>query len=66
MHIAELWRYPVKSMAGEELDSVEVTARGLTGDRAYALVDTATKKGVAGTLSPSSRASCAVRALRRA
>lgn len=39
--VASLWRYPVKSMAGEELDSVNVTARGLRGDRAYALVDTA-------------------------
>jgi uncharacterized protein len=42
--VASLWRYPVKSMAGEELDSVNVTARGLRGDRAYALVDTARKK----------------------
>lgn len=39
--VASLWRYPVKSMAGEELDSVNVTTRGLRGDRAYALVDTA-------------------------
>jgi hypothetical protein len=31
-------------MAGEELDAVDVTTRGLTGDRAYALVDTAAKK----------------------
>lgn len=37
--IASLWRYPVKSMMGEELNSVEVTERGLLGDRAYALVD---------------------------
>jgi len=42
--VASLWRYPVKSMAGEELDSVNVTARGLRGDRAYALVDTASGK----------------------
>src|SRR5262245_11588895 len=42
--ISSLWRYPVKSMAGEELDAVDVTARGLTGDRAYALVDTASSK----------------------
>jgi uncharacterized protein YcbX len=39
-----LWRYPVKSMAGEELAAVDVTARGLSGDRAYALVDTAAGK----------------------
>jgi uncharacterized protein YcbX len=42
--IASLWRYPVKSMAGDELDSVDVTARGLLGDRGYALVDTANVK----------------------
>src|SRR5213594_3354293 len=34
-----LWRYPVKSMMGEELNAGEVTERGLLGDRAYALVD---------------------------
>jgi uncharacterized protein YcbX len=44
--IAALWRYPVKSMRGEELDSSEVTDRGLLGDRAYALVDVETGKVV--------------------
>jgi len=42
--IGALWRYPVKSMAGERLDSVAVTDRGLSGDRAYALVDRADQK----------------------
>jgi uncharacterized protein len=37
--VASLWRYPVKSMQGEELTAAEVTKRGLLGDRAYALVD---------------------------
>jgi uncharacterized protein len=37
--IAALWRYPVKSMLGEELEISEVTAQGLWGDRAYALLD---------------------------
>jgi uncharacterized protein YcbX len=37
--VKSLWRYPVKSMAGEELDASEVTGRGLLGDRAYALID---------------------------
>jgi uncharacterized protein YcbX len=37
--VGSLWRYPVKSMAGEELGASEVSARGLLGDRAYALVD---------------------------
>lgn len=37
--VQELWRYPVKSMLGERLEVVEVTANGLFGDRAYALRD---------------------------
>lgn len=37
--IAELWRFPVKSMLGERLQSVAVTAGGLIGDRAWALRD---------------------------
>lgn len=37
--VAALWRYPVKSMQGEELDAAEVTPRGIPGDRAYAVVD---------------------------
>jgi uncharacterized protein YcbX len=42
--VEELWRYPVKSMRGERVDSSEVTATGLVGDRAYAVVDSATSK----------------------
>jgi uncharacterized protein len=37
--VVSLWRYPVKSMQGEELGAVPVSRRGLLGDRAYALVD---------------------------
>lgn len=37
--VVGLYRYPVKSMAGEALSECEVTARGLLGDRGYALVD---------------------------
>ena len=37
--LVSLWRYPVKSMMGEELNVAEVMERGLLGDRAYALVD---------------------------
>src|SRR5712692_1317464 len=42
--VASLWRYLVKSMLGEELSASEVTERGLLGDRAYALVDSADGK----------------------
>ncbi|MEV8334832.1 MOSC N-terminal beta barrel domain-containing protein [Streptomyces niveus] len=37
--IREIWRYPVKSMAGERLDGCAVTADGLLGDRCWALRD---------------------------
>ena len=42
--VISLWRYPVKSMMGEELNASEVTAGGLLGDRAYALVDSSDGK----------------------
>jgi uncharacterized protein YcbX len=42
--IASLWRYPVKSMQGEELTESRVTERGLAGDRAYGLRDRADGK----------------------
>jgi MOSC domain-containing protein len=41
-----LWRYPVKSMMGEELNASEVAQGGLWGDRAYALIDGADGKVV--------------------
>lgn len=33
MHIAELWRYPVKSLAGEQVDTAELLVDGIAGDR---------------------------------
>jgi uncharacterized protein YcbX len=42
--VVSLWRYPVKSMMGEELNATDVTHRGLLGDRAYALVDSSNEK----------------------
>lgn len=40
--VAELNRYPVKSMLGEALATVDVGTEGLAGDRTCALIDTAT------------------------
>ena len=36
--VAGLWRYPVKSMAAEELDGTEVSWNGLAGDRRWAFI----------------------------
>jgi uncharacterized protein YcbX len=44
--VVSLWRYPIKSMMGEELNATEVTQHGLLGDRTYALVDQVTGKVV--------------------
>lgn len=37
--VAQLWRYPVKSMQGAPTETVEVTDGGVAGDRRWALVD---------------------------
>ncbi len=37
--VEEIWRYPVKSMAGERLESCMVTELGLEGDRRWAFID---------------------------
>src|SRR5258705_13591795 len=42
MHIGtiiEIWRYPVKSMAGEQLQNCTVASLGIPGDRGWALRD---------------------------
>src|SRR5690348_8835942 len=42
--VVSLWRYPVKSMLGEELNAAPVGANGVFGDRTYALRDRADGK----------------------
>ncbi len=37
--VAEVWRFPVKSMLGERLDEIEVSTAGVIGDRGWALLD---------------------------
>jgi uncharacterized protein len=49
--VATLWRYPVKSMQGEELNAADITGTGLLGDRRFAVIDPATGK-VAGAKNP--------------
>src|SRR5262245_42208972 len=44
--VSELRRYPVKSMLGEALDVAPISAAGVAGDRAYAVVDVETGKVV--------------------
>ncbi|MGR6966727.1 MOSC domain-containing protein [Geodermatophilus sp. URMC 61] len=46
MRVAELWRYPVKSLQGERLTATEVGPEGLAGDRQWALFDVPTGFGL--------------------
>ena len=45
--VLALWRYPVKSMAGERRESATVTRFGIPGDRGWAVYDE-TRSGVTG------------------
>jgi uncharacterized protein YcbX len=42
--VAELWRYPVKSMQGERVERLELASGGAVGDRTLAVVDPAERK----------------------
>ena len=42
--VVSLWRYPIKSMLGEELHTAHALDYGLLGDRVYALLDRADGK----------------------
>jgi class 3 adenylate cyclase/uncharacterized protein YcbX len=37
--VESIWRYPIKSMAGERILAARLTTRGVLGDRVYALID---------------------------
>lgn len=39
MHLAEIWRYPVKSMGGEQLEETVLGADGIPGDRVVHVED---------------------------
>src|SRR6266496_2923639 len=52
--VVALWRYPVKSKMGEELNCSGVTGRGLLGDRQFAVADRSTGK-VGGAKNPGKR-----------
>jgi uncharacterized protein YcbX len=42
--IAQIWRYPVKSLQGEQVERLEIAPGGAAGDRVLAVVDPATRK----------------------
>jgi len=42
--VKEMWRYPVKGMAGESVEASDVSAAGIGGDRLWAVRDTQRKE----------------------
>jgi len=52
MNVAELWRFPVKSLQGEQLERVDLTAAGVEGDRRYAIFDLNTGFGLTARREP--------------
>lgn len=42
--VAEVWRYPVKSLGGERLRATSIGPGGIEGDRAFGVLDDATGK----------------------
>jgi len=38
MHVEEIWRYPIKSLAGEQLTSADVSRLGIAQDREIVIV----------------------------
>ena len=44
--VAALWRYPVKSMRGERLERAAFGARGVPGDRGFAVIDATTGRAL--------------------
>lgn len=46
-HVKEIWRYPVSSLGGEQLDATNLLPDGVSGDRKWCLVDTASGRPAA-------------------
>lgn len=59
MRVLELWRYPVKSLQGEPLDSVTVGEDGFEGDRRFAIFDLETGLGLTARRVPELLFACA-------
>jgi uncharacterized protein len=52
MWVAEIWRYPVKSLAGEQLENVEVCEDGIVGDRRVLVYDERTRRLITSRTQP--------------
>jgi uncharacterized protein YcbX len=42
LNVREIWRYPVKSLGGEQLESAHIGPNGIVGDRSFGIEDAVT------------------------
>ncbi len=52
VRVAQIWRYPVKSLQGETLLTAELGPQGVEGDRRYAIFDAQTGMGLTARREP--------------
>jgi len=52
VRVAQIWRYPVKSLQGETLLTAELGLQGVEGDRRYAIFDAETGMGLTARREP--------------
>ncbi|MDF1477787.1 MOSC N-terminal beta barrel domain-containing protein [Leifsonia sp. H3M29-4] len=52
VRVAQIWRYPVKSLQGETLPVAELGPQGVEGDRRYAIFDAQTGMGLTARREP--------------
>jgi uncharacterized protein YcbX len=52
VRVAQLWRYPVKSLAGERVSTLNLVADGVKGDRAWGILDRADGRILTGRREP--------------
>ncbi|HEY3771120.1 MAG TPA: MOSC N-terminal beta barrel domain-containing protein [Candidatus Angelobacter sp.] len=52
MHVAEIWRYPVKSLKGERLTEAEITSVGIPHDRQIVVIRNLNKRALTSRTRP--------------
>jgi uncharacterized protein YcbX len=52
MHVAEIWRYPVKSLKGEQITEAEITAVGIPHDRQIVVIRSLNKRALTSRTRP--------------
>ena len=52
MRVTQIWRYPVKSVCGQQMAAADITDLGVEGDRSWGIVDNETGNVLTGRREP--------------